>query len=154
MKIMTTLALVAAVAVAAFEQSIERVRNLMDKTSNSGGATAAQVRLGAARLGLHYRAMPSGALDVELAQKHMVVLAGYPGLDGTTAASLYQGAFRAAGYAYTWTGRHSIAVFGKTATGRYVVGDPLSKIGAITLTIAQMHDYWARWGGEGTAVWR
>jgi hypothetical protein len=136
------------------EQSIDRVRVMMNKPSDSGGASLSQVRLGVTKLGLHYRAMPEGDLDVELAKKRMVVLTGYPGLDGTSTASAYQAAFRSAGYDYTFDANHSIAVFGKTASGRYVVGDPLSKIGAITLTATQMRDFWKRWGGEGTSIWR
>jgi hypothetical protein len=136
------------------EQSIDRVRVMMNKPSDSGGASSAQVRLGAQRLGLKLRAMPKGDLDEELAKKHVVVLMGYPGLDGTSSPSAYQKAFRTAGYYYTFDGFHSIAVFGKTATGKYVVADPLSKIGVITMTRAQMSDYWKRWGGSGTAVWR
>lgn len=136
------------------EQSIDRVRVMMNKPSDSGGATSAQVRLGAQRLGLQYRAMSKGELDSELAKKRVVVLTGYPGLDGTSSPSVYQSAFRAAGYDYTFDTNHSIAVFGKTATGKYVVADPLSKVGVITMTAVQMRDYWARWGGSGTSVWR
>jgi hypothetical protein len=136
------------------EQSIDRVRVMMNKPSDSGGASSAQVRLGAQRLGLKLRAMAKGELDSELAKKHVVVLMGYPGLDGTNNASAYQQAFRTAGYYYTFDGFHSIAVLGKTSGGKYVVADPLSKIGVITMSTAQMADYWKRWGGSGTAVWR
>jgi hypothetical protein len=136
------------------EQSIDRVRVMMNKPSDSGGATEAQVRLGAKKLGLHFKAIAKGSLDAELAKKHMVVLTGAPGIEGTAAPSAYQKAFRAAGYFYTFDGHHSIAVFGKTASGKYVVADPLSKVGVITLTEGQMSDYWKRWGGSGTAVWR
>jgi len=154
----TSLAMIAEVfskepAGLSIQESIVRVRKLMDKWSDSGGATLDQLRLGATRLGLKWRAMTASDLDFELGKKHMVAMTGNPGIDGSTTRSAYQKAFIARGYAYTWSGKHSIAIFGKLATGHYLVADPLSKIGTITLTSAEMHDFWKRWGGAGTALW-
>jgi hypothetical protein len=135
------------------EQSIDRVRVLMDKPSDSGGATRAQVQRGAERLGLSYLDMPDGDLDDQLDLGRVVVLEGMPGNASTATPTRYQRAFVDAGYAYTFDGRHSICVLGRSAGGGYVVADPLSKVGAITLTTAEMRDFSARWGGTGTALW-
>jgi hypothetical protein len=72
----------------------------------------------------------------------MVVLTGRP-----------VGAYRTAFSHYSnFTGLHSILVIGKNSHG-YVVNDPLSRTGSVTLTRHQLADYMAGHGG-GTAVWR
>ena len=136
------------------EQSIDRIRDLMDKPSDSGGATRAMVQLGADRLDLKWIDMPDGDLDDQLDAGRIVVLEGMPGDDGTTTPTRYQRAFIDAGYSYTFDGRHSICVLGRSDDGGYVVADPLSKVGTITLTTTQIRDFYVRWGGTGTAVWR
>jgi hypothetical protein len=34
-----------------------------------------------------------------------------------------------------------------------VTSATVSKVGAISLSSTEIHDFWARWGGTGTAVW-
>jgi len=135
------------------EASIDRVRIMMNKATDAGSASLDQVRLGASKLKLKYVAMSTGGLDTQLGKRRMVVLAGEPGKPGSSVSTVYQKAFISAGYNYTYTGHHSILVIAKLASGKYLVGDPLSRIGTIQLTKAQMKDFWARWGGMGTSVW-
>lgn len=137
------------------EQSIDRVRRLMDKPSDSGGASLAQVRKAAAALNLEWRAMARGELDADLDKGRMVVLVGTPGnTSSPTSVTTYQRAFRDAGYTYTFDGAHSILVMARMPSGKYLVADPLSKIGPLEISKAAMRDFYARWGGSGTSVWR
>ena len=135
------------------EESIDRVRKLMGKASDSGGANLDQVRTGVEKLGLKYVAMAKGGLETQLGKGRLVVLVGTPGDGGGGSSTAYQKAFATAGYAYTFDGRHSILVMALRASGKYLVADPLSKLGPLELTRSQMHDFYARWGGEGTSIW-
>lgn len=129
------------------EQSIDRVRRLMHKPSDSGGASIAQVREAADALKLQWKATARGELDAALGRGRAVVLTGAPG-------SAYRRAFSDAGYAYTYDGPHSILVIARMPSGKYLVADPLSKVGTLQIGKAVMKDFYASWGGAGTAVWR
>lgn len=148
------------------EQSIHRSRNSYGVSTDSVGTNRYQIRTGALNLGLSVAtfgtvASPGAMLsriDGQLAKKRVFVLEGQSG-DSST-ASVYQAAFNrkyaAAGVTrrYTFDGKHSIAVFGRdAATGGYVVADPISEVGVVVLTAAELKDFITRWGGTGNAVW-
>ncbi len=157
------------------EQSIHRVRHKYDPgLHETTGTTRAQIQSAAAAIGLHVHGLttalrPSAALARvahQLSLGHLVVLTGQPGKAGATPTA-YQKRFNQAYAAaladgqslvhsrYTFDGHHAILVLGRTATGRYVVGDPISEVGFVSLTGAQLKDFMARFGGgTGNAVWR
>jgi hypothetical protein len=147
------------------EQSIHRSRLSYGVTSDHLGTNRFQIRQGAHALGLNVAPLDTllsgpamlSRIATQLALKRVVVLEGQPGLAGP--ASTYQQAFNRA-YAqagintsYTFDGRHSIAVIGRETDGGYIVGDPISEVGMVTLTGAELKDFFARWGGTGNAVW-
>lgn len=147
------------------EQSIHRVRAAYGTTTDSVGTFRSQIFQGAAALGMNVRSLdtrlsPSSMLarlDTHLAAKRAVVLEGQPGVEGagpTTYQRAFDRAYAAAGLSnrYTFDGRHSIVVLGKDGA-KYVVGDPLSEVGLLSLTAAEVTDFFARWGGTGNAVW-
>lgn len=131
------------------EQSIDRVRKLMDGTTNDHDpTTTAEQARGARAAGLHAQRVSLSHLDAELAAGHMVVAIGAP---NARAGSAYTSQFQR----YPeFDGLHAILIVGKTSDGRYVVNDPCSRTGPVKLTAAQMHAYWAGGGGYGTSVWR
>jgi len=97
-------------------------------------------------------------IDQQLAAKRVVVLEGQPGIanaGATTYQKAFNRAYAAAGLSssYTFDGRHSIPVLGKDSAGKYVVGDPISEVGMVALTGAELKDFFARWGDSGNAVW-
>jgi hypothetical protein len=99
--------------------------------------------------------MPKGELAAELDKGRMVVLIGAPGnANSPTSVTAYQRAFINAGYKYTFDGAHSILVMARMPSGKYLVADPLSKIGSLEISAVAMKDFYARWGGSGTSVWR
>jgi hypothetical protein len=148
------------------EESIHRSRKSYGVTTDAVGTNRTQIRTGALNLGLSVAtfstvASPSAMLDRiagQLAKQRVFVLEGQSG--DSSSASTYQAAFNrkyaAAGVSrrYTFDGRHSIAVFGRdAATGGYVVADPISEVGVVVLTGAELKDFFVRWGGTGNAVW-
>ncbi len=159
------------------EQSIHRVRHLYDGgLHESDGTTRSEIHEAAAELGLHVHGLttdlaPSAALDrldAQLAAGRLVVLQGRPGKPnaGPTA---YEHAFTRAYQAaidngaslphssYNFDGFHSILVLGKDGDAKYVVGDPISEVGFVALTAAEMKDFMTRFAGQrgtGNAVWR
>lgn len=149
------------------EESIHRARLSYGATSDSTGTYRAQITTGAKKLGLSVKSLDTrlslasmlSRIDTQLAAKRAVVLEGQPGIanaGATTYQKAFNRAYAAAGLSnsYTFDGRHSIVVLGKdTASGKYVVGDPLSEVGMVTLTGAELKDFFARWGGTGNAVW-
>ncbi|GMU63103.1 MAG: hypothetical protein AMXMBFR34_48660 [Myxococcaceae bacterium] len=148
------------------EESIHRSRQSYGATSDGTGTFRSQITRGATALGLKVRVLDTRLslssmltrIDQQLAAKRVVVLEGQPGLE-SAGATAYQRAFNrayaAAGVTrtYTFDGRHSIVVLGKDAAGKYVVGDPISEVGMLALTGAELKDFFARWGGTGNAVW-
>ena len=141
------------------EESIHRVRLTYGATSDSTGTFRAQITTAARALGMSVSVLETRLtatamltrIDGQLAAARMVVLEGQP-------AAAYQAAFNRAYQAesltnrYTFAGRHSIVVLGREGSG-YVVGDPLSEVGMVTLTGAQLMNFFATWGGTGNAVW-
>lgn len=171
-----------AMAIAAFgkepaglsvEESIHRVRAVYDPGLNeSQGSSRADIANAATKLGMKVTGLntilaPDAALkriDTQLAAGRAVVLEGEPGDPNTTKPSIYEAAMTAA-YSvaiqngmslyhstYNFDGYHAIVILGKDASGRYVVGDPLSEVGFVPLTAAPMKDFFTRWGGTGNAV--
>lgn len=147
------------------EQSIHRARQAYGTSSDSVGTNRAQIATGARALGLTVRTLDTRLsvasmltrLDQHLAAKRVVVLEGQPGIENA-GATAYQQAFNRA-YAtaglsnrYTFDGRHSIFLLGKDSAGRYVAGDPLSEVGMVALSAAELKDFFARWGGTGNAL--
>lgn len=148
------------------EESIHRARLSYGATSDSTGTFRAQITTGAKKLGLNVKSLDTrlslasmlSRIDTQLAAKRAVVLEGQPGIanaGATTYQKAFNRAYAAAGLSntYTFDGRHSIVVLGKDASGKYVVGDPLSEVGMVTLTGTELKDFFARWGGTGNAVW-
>lgn len=149
------------------EQSIHRARLSYGATSDGTGTFRSQITTGAKKLGLNVKSLDTrlslasmlSRIDTQLAAKRAVVLEGQPGIanaGATTYQKAFNRAYAAAGLSntYTFDGRHSIVVLGKdAASGKYVVGDPLSEVGMVTLTGAELKDFFARWGGTGNAVW-
>jgi hypothetical protein len=156
------------------EQSIHRVRAVYDPgLHESNGTSRADIAQAATKLGmkvLGLNTLLSGdamlkRLSDQLGLGHVIVLEGEPGNPNTSSPSAYEAAFNAA-YAdaikngaslyhstYDFNGYHAIVVIGKDAGGHFIVGDPLSEVGFVPLTPAQMKDFFARWGGTGNAVW-
>jgi hypothetical protein len=141
------------------EESIHRVRVTYGATTDSTGTFRAQITTAARALGMTVHVLDTRLstadmltrLDGQLAAHRMVVLEGQP-------TSTYQLAFTRAYQAesltnrYTFAGRHSIVVLGRDGTG-YVVGDPLSEVGMVRLTGAELKAFFTSWGGTGNAVW-
>lgn len=159
------------------EESIHRVRATYDGgLHEDSGTNRVEVKNAALALGLHVHTLstslsPSAALtrlNGQLALGRVVVLFGQPGAPGA-GPTLYEKAFNRAYAAainagaslyhahYDFNGHHAIVVVGKDASGRYVVGDPISEVGFITLTAAEMKDFMTRFTGNrgvGNALWR
>ena len=141
------------------EESIHRVRQSYGATTDSTGTFRAQITAGARALGMSVRVLDTRLsladmltrIDGQLAAQRMVVLEGQP----TSAYQLaFDHAYQAASLSnhYTFGGRHTIVVIGKEGTG-YVVGDPLSEVGMVKLTGAELKAFFTTWGGTGNAVW-
>ncbi|MCC7074991.1 MAG: C39 family peptidase [Deltaproteobacteria bacterium] len=159
------------------EQSIHRVRHLYDGGLHEGeGTTRGEIYEAARELGLHVRGLgtdlsPAAALERvkrQLGAGRLVILQGQPGRPnhGPTTyeraftrayqAAIADGASLAHG-SYNYDGRHSILVLGRDREGRYVVGDPISEVGFVALTGAELKDFMTRFTGQrgtGNAVWR
>ncbi len=143
------------------EESIHRVRQSYGATSDSTGTFRSQITTGARALGMSVRVLdtrltPTDSLtrlDGQLAAGRMVVLEGQSA-SGSAYHSAFNRAYIAEGLSnrYTFAGRHSIVVIGRDGTG-YVVGDPLSEVGMVKLTGAELKTFFATWGGTGNAVW-
>lgn len=159
------------------EQSIHRVRAKYDPAlRESIGTTRSQIETAARRLdlevlGLRTDLPPDRALtrlNGQLSRGRLVVLNGVPGKKDS-GPTLYERAFTRA-YAvaiaggatlrhrsYNYDGAHSILVLGRDASGRYVVADPISEVGYVALTSAEIRDFMTRFRynrGTGIAVWK
>lgn len=108
------------------------------------GTNASQVGVAAGRMGLEraqHRNISMQAIDAALAKGHMVCLGGEAGAK-----------FRAA-QGHSYAEGHSVLIMGKTADGRYLVCDPLSRKGPTRLTREQLASFDTR-GYTSTEVWR
>ena len=159
------------------EQSIHRVRHTYDAgLHESDGTNRAEIKSAAIALGLNTHALttdvsPSAALTRlkgQLDAGRVVVLVGEPGKPNA-GPTVYERAFnRAYAHAiqggatlshstYDFNGHHAILVLGRDSAGNYVVGDPISEVGFIALTPAEMKDFMTRFAGNrgtGVAVWK
>ncbi len=143
------------------EESIHRVRQTYGATSDSTGTFRSQITAAARALGMSVRVLDTRLsladmltrIDGQLAAGRMIVLEGQ-----SASGSAYHLAFNRAYQAeslsnrYTFAGRHSIMVMGRDGTG-YVIGDPISEVGMVKLTGAELKSYFATWGGTGNSVW-
>lgn len=160
------------------EQSIHRIRaryeNPIDEAAGTSradiykAATSNEVGLSAHAMNTSYASTAGAlaALDAQFAKHRLVVLEGITGVkaDGfSTYQKAYNKAYAAAIKAghtlyhatYPFFGAHAIVVAGKDHDGHYVVGDPMSEVGFVTLTAAELEDFMSRWAGHrgtGTAV--
>lgn len=156
------------------EQSIHRVRSVYDSgLHESEGTSRAEIALAANKLGMKVAGLNTRLsadamlkrLSDQLGLGRVVVLEGEPGNPNTSSPSTYEDAFNDAYAAaikkgaslshstYDFDGYHAVAVIGKDVAGKYIVGDPLSEVGFVALTAAQMKDFFTRWGGTGNAVY-
>jgi hypothetical protein len=147
------------------EQSIHRSRMSYGVGTDHVGTNRYQIRQGAQALGLKIAPLDTvlsatamlTRIANQLAAKRVVVLEGQPGVAGP--ATTYQKAFNRAynqqgvNDVYDFDGRHSILVMGRETDGGYVVADPISEVGVVTLTGPELKDFIVRWGGTGNAVW-
>lgn len=151
------------------EESIHRVRSMygVDTDKPESGTLRSQINAGAKALGLQVKELTHGLataaemdrLDEELNEKHLVVLEGIPGQVYRDAMSA---AYEAAGQSlsYTYTGKHSILIVGMDSGGNYVIADPLSEAGMVTMPRETLQSFMddqsinsAGFGGTGNAIW-
>ena len=159
------------------EESIHRIRAKYDSgLHESRGTTRAQIETASRAINMHVQPLrtdvsPTTALTRLRGQLNLgrvVVLSGLPGKPNA-GPTLYERAFTRAYAAaiargmtlrhstYDFNGGHSILVMGVDSSGRYVVGDPISEVGFVALTAAEMKDYMTRFTGArgtGNAVWK
>ena len=103
-----------------------------------------QVIAGAAASGGVTAPVSYQTLDAALAEGLPVVAAGNP--------AMYNYDWQERGISNSeYDGGHFITVTGKAANGNYVINDPLSNVGAVEISPAQMQDYMS-WFGPGAAV--
>ncbi len=156
------------------EESIHRVRKTYDPgLHESQGTTRAQLATAATALGLSVHSMstylsPSAALtrvEDQLALGRGIVLLGNPG-SASSSPTLYEQAQDAALAAliaagqpvfhahYRFNGGHAIFVLAHKSDGKFVVGDPFSDAGFVSMSGAALKDFMTRYGGgTGIAVW-
>lgn len=158
------------------EQSIHAARNKSKPGSGDRDSTKqSELADGGRAFGLEVKehTSPQGAsetmdwIDTQLDHKRVVTLAGMTGASvsccenpnadhnacpgGETA---FQEAIRTAQNSpYSFDCFHSIAVIGRTGSGQYVVGDPLSRVGMISMSRASLKDFVSRWGGWANAFY-
>jgi hypothetical protein len=124
------------------EAEIEHMRLVMHPGSTASMPThPPQIAQGLASIGasLLPLGMDLASIDSSLGRGHPVLLAGDP-KQAWGLAMANQGNYLATYRAVADFG-HWICIFGKTNNGLYVVGDPLSKIGAMTVTGSQLETF-------------
>jgi hypothetical protein len=103
-----------------------------------------QVITGARAAGAECAWVTFEGLDAELAAGRPVVAAGNP--------AVYNGDWQDRGIANSeYDGGHFITITGKDAAGNYLINDPLSNVGSVAISPAQMQAYMAHYG-PGSAV--
>lgn len=143
------------------EQTIHQARDSYGAVSNENqGTFRYQIVRGAQKLGLDVKELGTNLsvadeldrIDNHLARNRAIVLEGQPG-------SAYRGrmteAFKAGGSSrsYTFSGTHSILVVAKFDSGKYLIADPISEVGMVTMARSELKSFIATWGGTGTVVW-
>jgi hypothetical protein len=150
------------------ERNIHDARDSYNASSNeSTGTTRAQIRAGAKKFGFTVKELGTNLptatdemyrLDKQLGYNRVVVLEGQPaGSQGADYRNRMTAAFRAAGVndrSYTYQGRHSILVVSKLDNGKYVVADPISEAGMVTMSRQQLKSFIKSWGGTGNALYQ
>ena len=147
------------------ERGIHEARNSYGATADEGdGTSRAEIREGARNLGFEVHELGTNLasaqaemdrLDTQLGFKRVVVLEGQPyGSDGAAYRSRMTAAFHDAGVSrtYTFQGRHSILVVSQLDNGEYLVADPISEVGMVTMSRAQLKSFIKYWGGTGNAL--
>ncbi len=92
-------------------------------------------------------------LDKQLGWNRTVVLEGKP---GTKYRNRMTEAYAAAGLkssSYYYTGTHSILAVAHLDNGEYLVADPLSEVGMVTMSRKRLKSFISQWGGTGTSVY-
>jgi hypothetical protein len=129
------------------EQYIDKTRRAMTGNEDDGAYTnTSQVAQGARAAGANAEAV-SGLAGAEqaLAEGKLVVAAGNP--------AAYQGRFSGAEMA-KYDGGHFILVAGRDADGNYMINDPLSRIGTVTVSPDELRGYLGYQGwNAAVAVW-
>jgi hypothetical protein len=148
------------------ERGIHEARDSYNASTNESiGTNRAQIRQGAKTLGftVHELAtnLPSASdemnrLDKQLGWNRVVVLEGQAyGSQGAAYRSRMTAAFHDGGVTnrtYYYQGRHSILVVARLDNGKYVVGDPISEVGMVTMSRTQLKSFIKYWGGTGNAL--
>lgn len=148
------------------EESIHRVRKTYGDNSDSDGTLRSEIHTAAEKLGMSVVELATSLtpaeemdrLDTQLDKRRVIQFEGIP---GKAYRAAYTAAYKTAGEGeYTYVGRHSILVVGRQADGQYVVADPLSRVGMILLTRAELKSFItdpnvnaSNFGGTGNAVW-
>lgn len=148
------------------EGSIHRVRKTYGDNSDLDGTLRSQIHTAADKLGmsvveLSEHLSPAAAmdrLDTHLGKNRVIQFEGIP---GKTYRDRFTEAYKPAGEgAYTYIGKHSILVVAKDANNMYLVADPLSRVGMLMLTRAELRSFIEdtsanpdQFGGTGNAVW-
>lgn len=152
------------------EQGIHEARRQYDPAPlcESCGTSRSDIRQAALQLGMQVRTLNPGGdvewrmdrIDAALANKHVVVLEGWAGAkyrQRMTAAYRASSNEWVQGRVYTYGDEseeyHSILVVSRLADGKYLVADPLSEVGMVTMGRATLKSFFDRWGGTGNVVW-
>ncbi|MFH1809817.1 MAG: peptidoglycan-binding protein [Pseudomonadota bacterium] len=123
------------------EKAIDHMRDLErgHNTTFSSSTSKDQVIKGLKAVGAKVKPLPVNitSVDQALARGGRVVMAGDPwNAWGKTLRTHGQ-------YLNSRDpGNHACVIFGKTASGKYLMGDPLSKLGVIEVSAAQLARYW------------
>ena len=155
------------------EQSIHEARLKYDpaplcEAGKYCGTSRAEIRLAAQKMGFHVKTLNEAGdteyrmqrIDKALANKHVMQLEGWA---GSKYRARMTEAYRNSNIAwvndrvYTYGDDpeeyHSILVVSRLANGKYLVADPLSEVGMVTMNRATLKSYFSRWGGTGNVVW-
>ena len=149
------------------EHGIHEARNSYNAPANESiGTTRAQIRIGAKKLGFSVKELgtnlPTANDEMDRLNKHLgwnrvVQLEGQAlGSKGAAYRNRMTQAYHAhglSGTSYYYQGRHSILVVAHLPSGSYLVADPLSEVGMITMTRAQLKSFFKYWGGTGNVLY-
>jgi len=152
------------------EQSIHEARRQYDPAPLCEGCSTSRsdIRNAAQKLGLHVKTLNAvgsveyrmDRIDQALGNKHVVVLEGYPGAmyrERMTEAYRNSDNEWIQNRAYTYGDEpdeyHSILVVSRLNNGKYLVADPLSEVGMVTMSREILKSFFKRWGGTGNVVW-
>ena len=122
------------------EKAIDHMRDLErgHNTDYSSATSIAQAERGLRAVGAKVKRIPTSmaAIDAALKKGGRVMVAGDP-WDAWGKQLSAKGQY----LNHRDPGNHSCVIFGKTADGHYLLGDPLSKKGTIEVTAAQLQHY-------------